>query len=104
MKGLAAIKKNNILISGDTKILHKDLVIHAEQALECDRVIKEAKLHKELCMDKLKEAMGNHTSARAKNYNISWGSINYKAQPEKITPAKEAYTIRRKTLVIKKSK
>ena len=52
-------------------------------------------------MDKLKEAMGNHTSARTKNYNLSWGSINYKAQPEKIIPAKEGYTIRKKTLGIR---
>lgn len=101
MKDSSAIKKNNILIFGDTKILHKNLAIYAEQALECDRVIKDAKAHKDLCMDKLKEAMGNHTSARTKNYNLSWGSINYKAQPEKIIPAKEGYTIRKKTLGIR---
>ena len=86
----------------DIKILDQDLAIYAEQALECDRVMKDAKVHKELCMDKLKDAMGNHTRARAKNYNIDWGHIDYKHQPEKIIPAKEAYTIRKKTLKISK--
>ena len=52
-------------------------------------------------MDKLKEAMGNHICARAKNYNINWGFVNYKAQPEKIIPAKQARTVRKKTLGIK---
>jgi len=52
-------------------------------------------------MEKLKEAMGNHTHARLKNFNLNWSLINYKAQPEKIIPAKEAYSIRKKTITIK---
>ena len=93
---------NEIGVLSDIKILDRKLAIYAEQALECDRVIKDARAHKELCMEKLKESMGNHTIARVKNYNLSWGSISYKAQPEKIIPAKEAYIIRKKTIGIKK--
>ena len=93
---------NEIAILSDIKILDRKLAIYAEQALECDRVIKDARAHKELCMEKLKESMGNHTRARVKNYNLNWVSIHYKAQPEKIVPAKEAYSIRKKTLAIKK--
>ena len=93
---------NEIAALSDIKILDRKLAIYAEQSLECDRVIKDAKAHKELCKEKLKESMGNHTRARVKNYNLSWGSIYYKAQPEKLVAAKEAYSIRKKTLGIKK--
>lgn len=93
--------KKNLLTQTSIKNLDKSLAIYAKQSLECDRVIKEAKLHKEMCMEKLKDAMGNHTYARLKNFNLNWGLINYKAQPEKIIPAKEAFAIRRKTIIIK---
>ena len=49
----------------DIKILNKKLSIYADQALECDRVIKEARLHKELCMEKLREALGNQHTWKA---------------------------------------
>jgi len=88
-------------INGSIINLDKSLAIYAKQSMECDRVIKEAKQHKEMCMEKLKEAMGNHAHARLKNFNLNWGLINYKAQPEKTIPAKEAYTIRKKTITIK---
>jgi len=81
--------------------IDKSLAIYAKQSMECDRVIKEAKQHKEMCMEKLKKAMGNHTHARLKNFNLNWGLINYKAQPEKVIPAKDAYSIRKKTITIK---
>ena len=81
--------------------IDKSLAIYAKQSMECGRVIKEAKQHKEMCMGKLKEAMGNHTHARLKNFNLNWGLINYKAQPEKVIPAKDAYSIRKKTITIK---
>lgn len=88
-------------VNGSIINLDKSLAIYAKQSMECDRVIKEAKKHKEMCMGKLKDAMGNYTHARLKNFNLNWGLINYKAQPEKVIPAKEAYTIRKKTITIK---
>ena len=54
-------------------------------------------------MEKLKKAMGNHISARVSDYSLEWGFISYKAQPEKVTPAKEARTIRKSSIRIKKS-
>ena len=97
------IKKKTKDLKLNRSILNidKSLAIYAKQSMECDRVIKEAKKHKEMCMEKLKDAMGNHTHARLKNFNLNWGLINYKAQPEKIIPAKEAYSIRKKTISIK---
>ena len=85
------------------KKLDNSLGIYAEQILECDRVIKDAKVHKDLCMEKLKGAMGNHISARVSDYSLEWGFISYKAQPEKITPAKEARTVRKPNIKIKKT-
>lgn len=35
-------------------------------------------------------------------YKVSWGTTTYKPQPEKVVPAKDGYTIRRKTATIKK--
>jgi hypothetical protein len=43
----------------------------------------------------------NRTSGIAGEYRISWPTRTYKAQLAKITPAKEAYTIRQSTLTIK---
>lgn len=99
---MSSLKKLSSSPNEDIKILAKNLEIYAEQILECDRVMKDAKIHKDLCMDKLKEAMGNHVSARLNNYNLEWGFISYKEQPEKIVPAKKARTIRKKTINIKK--
>ena len=87
---------------GNIKILNKKLSVYAEQSLECDRVIKDAQLHKELCIEKLKEALGNHTYGRLGSYSLNWGFTNYKAQPEKVIPAKAARTIRKKNINIKK--
>ena len=99
-------KKNNLQnknnqLDSNIKNLDKSLAIYAKQSMECDRVIKEARMHKEMCMEKLRDAMVNHTHARLKNFNLNWGVINYKAQPEKTTPAKPAYSIRKKTIIIK---
>jgi len=101
MKTTNTKKTKDLDINGSIINLDKSLAIYAKQSMECDRVIKEAKQHKEMCMEKLKEAMGNHAHARLKNFNLNWGLINYKAQPEKIIPAKEAYSIRKKIITIK---
>ena len=45
--------------------------------------------------------MGNSEQAVVGDYHVNWGMINYKAQPEKVVPAKEAYSVRRKSIRIK---
>jgi hypothetical protein len=52
---------------------------------------------------KLKEMMGNNGMAISGDYQIKWGMRAYKAQPEKIVPAKDAYITRQSTLTIKKA-
>jgi len=54
--------------------------------------------------ESIKELMGKSTKGIAGGYTISWPTRSYKAQPEKIVPAKEAYSIRQSTLTIKESK
>lgn len=49
----------------------------------------------------LKKMMGEHTVGKAGSFQILWPTRSYKAQPEKIVAAKEAYTIRQSTLSIK---
>ena len=53
---------------------------------------------------RLQELMGNSTKATSSKYNLDWGTITYKDQPEKVIPAKEGYTIRKKTVTIRKIK
>ena len=50
------------------------------------------------------DEMGNASVGRTGEWIVQWKMRNYKAQPEKVVPAKDAYTIRSKTLTIKKGK
>ena len=54
--------------------------------------------------ERLKELMGINTKAIAGGFTINWPVRSYKAQPEKTSPAKEAYSIRQSTLIIKETK
>lgn len=53
---------------------------------------------------KLKSMMQEFSSAKCGRWSIKWPMRHFKAQPEKVTPAKEAYSIRQSTLTIKESK
>jgi predicted phage-related endonuclease len=50
---------------------------------------------------KIKEALGQAERGRAGQYLISWPMRNYKAQAERLIPAKEPYSVRQSTLTIK---
>jgi predicted phage-related endonuclease len=54
--------------------------------------------------ERLKELMGTNTKAIAGGFTINWPVRSYKAQPEKVSPAKEAYSVRQSTLTIKETK
>lgn len=76
----------------------------AKKILAAQSMIKEYEATKELAEKELKELLGQATKATAGGYTISWPLRSYKAQPEKVVPAKEAYTIRQSTLTIKEAK
>jgi len=52
----------------------------------------------------LKKLVGTHELAIAGGYTIARPVKNYKAQPAKMVPAKEAYTLQQSTLTIKEAK
>jgi predicted phage-related endonuclease len=52
----------------------------------------------------IKEQLGQAERGRAGEYVISWPMRNYKAAPERLVPAKEAYSVRQSTLSIKEVK
>jgi predicted phage-related endonuclease len=52
----------------------------------------------------LKELLGDRTIGRAGGFEVRWPMRNYQAQPEKITPAKDAYSKRMSTVQIKELK
>jgi predicted phage-related endonuclease len=74
----------------------------------CEEILKKKEHIKELTEDinnlelKLKKFIKDADGGQTNQYTIMWPMINYKAQPEKITPAKEARQVRAKTLRIKK--
>ena len=76
----------------------------AEIALNAASVIKEAEATKARAEEQIKALMGEHTKGAAGRFVIGWPTRSYKAQPEKIVPAKEAYTIRQSTLSIKEAR
>jgi predicted phage-related endonuclease len=49
----------------------------------------------------IKEQLGQAEKGRAGSYVISWPMRNYKAQSERLVPAKPAYSVRQSTLSIK---
>ena len=49
----------------------------------------------------IKEQLGQAEKGRAGSFVISWPMRNYKAQSERLVPAKEAYSIRQSSLSIK---
>lgn len=52
----------------------------------------------------LKELLGDRTIGRAGGLEVRWPMRNYQAQPEKVTPAKAAYSKRMSTVQIKELK
>jgi len=50
----------------------------------------------------IQNKMGKATVGTHDRWQVKWGSKSYKAQPEKIIPAKDAYTVRNKTIQVKR--
>lgn len=73
----------------------------ARLILECKSDIRLAEKEIERAETALKLMLGDASKARAGRYQIGWPMRNFKAQPEKVIAAKEAYSIRQSTLNIK---
>jgi predicted phage-related endonuclease len=75
-----------------------------EELLDCKAEIKRLENIIDDCEKSLKERLQEHTVGTTPRYKVTWPVRHYKAQPERIVPAKEASTIRQSTLTIKEIK
>ena len=73
----------------------------AERIVTAKQVIKEAESSIDNAEKQIKELMGQAEKGRAGRFVISWPMRNYKAQSERLVPAREAYSVRQSTLSIK---
>ena len=73
----------------------------AKGILENKAAIRAAEASIEEAEILIKQTLGQSERGRAGNYVISWPMRQFKAAPERYTPAKVAYTIRQSTLTIK---
>jgi len=64
-------------------------------------LIRKAESEIDSAETQIKMKLGNAERGKAGSYHISWPMRTYKASPEKITAAKEAYSIRQSSLSIK---
>ncbi len=86
---------------GTTVELEDDLEHHFSEILHAKSLIKNVQQSIKEHEAVIKEHMQENKHALCGTHRATWGSRTYKAQKEKIVPAKEAYTIRSKTLSIK---
>lgn len=73
----------------------------AASIMAAKATIKSAEKSIEECEKQIKQAMGDAERGRAGKWLVSWGMRQYKAQPAKVVPAKEAYSVRQSTVTIK---
>jgi predicted phage-related endonuclease len=81
--------------------LNPSAIDKLSQIVNLDENIKLMSKHKDQLQKDIMKMMGNSEQAIVGDYHVNWGMINYKAQPEKVVPAKEAYSVRRKSIRIK---
>lgn len=72
-----------------------------ERLVRLRQEVKDIEAEIESLQTKVMSEMQDHESAQVGNYTVKWPRRHYKAQPEKVTPAKDARTIRLKSLQIK---
>lgn len=85
---------DEVELPSEAQLLADLILTNKEDIRECDKVIEKAEM-------RMKELMGDAKKGRAGNFVIGWPMRQFKAQPERLVPAKEAYTVRQSTLTIK---
>ena len=78
-----------------------EIEIQAEKIIELREKIMELEAHIDRLQINIMEQMRDAEVCNAGRYKISWPMRQYKAQPAKMVPAKEAYVIRQSKLSIK---
>jgi predicted phage-related endonuclease len=75
----------------------------ADQILAANAAIKEAEGKRSEAETELKAMLGQASKGTVGRFEIRWPMRSYKATPEKVVPAKDAYSIRQSTLSIKET-
>jgi predicted phage-related endonuclease len=75
----------------------------ADQILAANAAIKEAEGKRSEAETELKAMLGQASKGTVGRFEIRWPMRSYNAQPEKVVPAKDAYSIRQSTLSIKEA-
>ena len=75
----------------------------ADQILAANATIKEAEGKRSEAETELKAMLGQASKGTVGRFEIRWPMRSYKATPEKVVPAKDAYSIRQSTLSIKEA-
>jgi len=83
----------------ETDISHLDEDIERLERLRADRAQFDETI--EQIETKIMDAIGDAHVGNSTRYRVEWPVRHYKAQPEKLTPAKDAKTIRLRSLKIK---
>lgn len=73
----------------------------ADQIMAAKADMEAAEARRAEAETELKAMLGEAAKGRVGRFEIRWPMRSFKAQPEKIVPAKDAYTIRQSTLAIK---
>lgn len=85
----------------DIEVMMPGLEKDAEKIIELRQIISDVEDQVKALEVKIMDNMRDYSHAISGRYRISWPTLNYKAQPEKVTPAKPARTIRQSKLRIR---
>lgn len=88
----------------EVKELPDDAELHINALNKAEADIEDAKARKDAATVALQEMLGSASEGQLGAWRVKWPMRSYKAQPEKITPAKAAYTIRQSTISVKEVK
>ena len=81
--------------NGESTELTKQDQVHIDNILSWEAQIKNLKDNIEEAKKSIMMSMKEAKEGYSESHKAVWQTINYKAQPEKVVPAKEAYTSRR---------
>lgn len=88
------VAKEEVELPADAEQWARMILQHKEQIRQSERAIETAEMQ-------IKQLLGQAEAGRAGSVSIRWPMRHYKAQPEKLVPAKEAYSVRQNSLNIK---
>jgi len=81
--------------NGESTELTKQDQVHIDNIMACEAQIKNLKASIEEAKKGIMMSMKDAKEGYSESHKAVWQTVNYKAQPEKLVPAKEAYTSRR---------